>query len=86
MTTDRYYPLAPELVTAVRRADVLTGEFLRPVPSGLMAGLRAMGLTDETASALSERGRVVRSWLMRGTDLAPREVARLLGSGTGMMA
>ena len=84
-TTDQYYPLAPELVTVLRRADVLTGEFLRPVPSEPISGLRALGLTDATASRLTERGLAVRSWLMRGAPRAPREVARLLESANGTM-
>ena len=79
-TTEGYYPLPRCIVTAVRRADVLTGEFLRAVPAEELEKLQEMGLVAADQPSLSPRGMAVRTWLMLGTADAPRQVARLLNS------
>ena len=78
--SEGYYPLPQDIVTAVRHADVLTGEFLRPVPEQHIEKLKEIGLAAPDMPSLNARGMAVRSWLMRGTADAPRQVARLLNS------
>lgn len=80
MTTD-YYPIKPEMVNAMRSADVLTGEFSENLSPKMVSDLRALGLAEAHQSCLTARGRAVRSWLMRGAPSAPRQVALLLGEG-----
>jgi len=78
-STSRYYPLPLEIVSLIRRADLFTGEFRTAVPEAILAKLRAMGLADDVSRSLTELGMAVRSWLFRGSERAPDEVARLLG-------
>ena len=78
-TLDNHYPLPHDLVVAIRRADVLTGQFIRPVPPEEMSRLEAMGLASLMDGWLTDRGRAVRRWVMCGAEHSSREVAQLLG-------
>ncbi len=75
--------LPHHLAWAIRKADVLTGEFLRPISADAMAELATMGLASAADGTLTRRGMELRSWLMRGTEHAPREVFRLLQVAAG---
>ena len=72
------YMLPTDLVSAIRKADVLTGEFLRPVAAEALAQLEVIGLASSTEGGLTDRGMEIRCWLMSGTERAPHEVSRLL--------
>ena len=74
----KYYPLPFELVSLLRSADTFTGEFRTSVPPIILTELRSRGLAN--GANLTDRGMAVRSWLFRGADHAPDEVARLLDS------
>ena len=76
----KYYPLPFEIVSLMRRADLFTGEFRTSIPETILAKLQAMGLADDADRCLTELGMAVRSWLFRGTERAPDEVAGLLRS------
>jgi hypothetical protein len=79
MKTNAYYPLPQYLVSAIRSADILTGEFLRaPLSAAAAEGLRQLDLVRHDLAALTELGMEVRDWLMRGVDEAPGMVAALL--------
>ncbi len=80
---DILHTLPQHLVWAIRTADVLSGEFLRPISVEAMTELEVMGLASSRDDALTPRGIQIRSWLMCGTEHAPREVAKLLQAGTG---
>ncbi len=71
------YSLPQPLVSAIRKADVLTGRFLRPVSAEALSQLEAIGLASD--GGLTDWGMELRSWLMSGTRRAPAEVSRLLG-------
>jgi hypothetical protein len=73
-----YYELPITIIKAIRIADVLTGEFLRPVPAESLAELRHLGLALSDQPVLSRCGFAVRSWLMRGSPHAPQRIAALL--------
>ena len=77
------YALPHHLVWAIRKADVLTGEFLRPVSADVMTELAVLGLASVADGALTRCGMELRSWLMCGTDRAPHEVSRLLRAAAG---
>ncbi len=78
MSEQNYYDLPYVIVKAIRSADVLTGEFLKPVASDSLADLRRMGLAFADQPALTPHGIAIRSWLMRGAPSAPHQVAALL--------
>ena len=78
MSEQNYYDLPRAIVAAIRSADVLTGEFLKPVALDSLADLRRMGLAFADQPALTSYGVAVRSWLMRGAPSAPYQVATLL--------
>jgi len=59
-------------------ADVLTGEFLRPIHPDAMSRLEGMGLGSSVDGRLTCRGMAVRRWVMSGAERAPSEVAKLL--------
>ena len=72
------YVLPQHLISAIRKADVLTGEFLRPVSAEAVAELEGIGLASVAEGALTDEGMAIRFWLMSGTERAPCEVSRLL--------
>jgi len=79
--------LSLDLVSAIRKADVLTGQFLRRVPPDAAFRLESIGLASSSGGGLTHLGMKVRSWLMSGAEHAPIEVARLLAaSGAGRVA
>ena len=71
---------------AIREADVLKAEVLRPVAAEVTDELEAMGLASSTDSVLTRRGMETRFWLMFGMEHAPHEVSRLLLAGAGSCA
>lgn len=73
-----------ELAQAIRKADVLTGEFLQPVPANALSRLDALGLASATGEELTRRGMEVRRWLMSGSDAAARELSVLAGRVAAM--
>ena len=75
--------LPHHLAWAIRKADVLTGEFLRPISADAMAELARLGLASVADSALTGHGMEMRSWLMCGTERALREVSRVLQAAAG---
>ena len=72
------HSLPYELTWAIRRADVLTGEFLRPISAEKLSRLEVLGLASVTDEALTPRGMAVRSWLMSGSERASEELSRVL--------
>ena len=68
------------LIKALRKADVLTGQFLQPISPEERLEIEARGLVWSEGSTLNERGLAVRSWLMRGAPCALDEAAKLLTS------
>ena len=76
------YDLPRTMVRTIRAADVLTGEFLRPVPEDSLTELRRLGLALSDQPALSRSGLAIRSWLMRGAPSAPQQIAALLRGTT----
>ena len=76
-------PLPHHLAWTIRKADVLTGEFLRPVSGDVLAELATLGLASPTQVALTRHGMEMRSWLMCGTERAPREMFRVLEVAAG---
>ena len=69
------FPL--DLASAIRKADVLSGEFLRAIDAGTLARLEAFGLASVEDGALTRQGMAVRRLLMSGSEVASHELSRL---------
>ncbi len=78
-----YYDLSRPIVSAIRTADVITGEFLKPVSADSLAELRRLGLALRDQPVLSPCGYTIRCWLMSGSPVAPQRVAALLRNARG---
>ncbi|MEI6556872.1 MAG: hypothetical protein WCO00_00580 [Rhodospirillaceae bacterium] len=74
-----YYPLPPEVVHQIRKADTFTGSFASAISGSILLTMKEFGLTD--GRALTDLGMAVRRWLFLGTENAPDEVANLLRTG-----
>ena len=72
--------LSHELASTLRKADVLTGEFFRPVSAEALSRLESLGLASVSDEALTPRGMAVRSWLMSGSESAAWELSKLARS------
>ncbi len=73
-----YCDLPHTIVKALWSADVLTGEFLKPLPAQSLATLRRMGLALIDQPVLSPRGCAVRRCLTWGSPVAIENLAALL--------
>ena len=83
---DIQHGLPHELVWAIRKADVLTGEFLRPISAEALSQLGGLGLASVPDEALTPCGMAIRFWLMSGSERAPGEVSRLLREHSVMVS
>ncbi len=79
ISREPYDILPSHLAWALRKADVLTGQFIRSVSPEALAELEALGLASSTGRFLNQRGMEARRWLMSGATHASRELSRVLG-------